>query len=134
MAKRKINLEHLKLSRSQLDLFVGCPRCFWLKNRHGVKQPKGFPLALNNAMDTLLKAEFDEYRVAGKPHPIFSENGVDAKLFRDTEKLEEWRNNFRGLRWADPKSGHTLFGAVDDILEFPDESLAVVDYIIENVN
>ena len=43
-------------------------------------------------------------------------------------KLSEWRNNFRGVRWTDPKSGHTLYGAVDDILEFPDDSLAVLDY------
>ena len=53
---------------------------------------------------------------------------MQAKLFADTERLAEWRNNFRGLRWKDPKTGHTLFGAVDDILEFPDDSLAVVDY------
>jgi hypothetical protein len=107
---------------------MDCPRCFWLQNRHGVKQPKGYPLALNIAMDQLLKAEFDEFRAAGKPHPILVENKVEATLFRDTGKLNEWRNNFRGLRWADPKSGHTLYGAVDDVLEFPDDSLAILDY------
>ena len=97
-------------------------------NRHGVKPPKGYPLALNIAMDQLLKAEFDEFRAAGKRHPILVENKVEAKLFTDTEKLAEWRNNFRGLRWKDQKTGHTLFGAVDDILEFADDSLAVLDY------
>jgi len=79
-------------------------------------------------MDQLLKEEFDACRAAGKPHPILVENHINAKLFDDRQKLDEWRNNFRGLRWTDPKSGHTLFGAVDDILEFPDESLAVLDY------
>jgi len=128
MVKRKQDLSHLQLSRAQLQLFMDCPRCFWLQNRHGVKQPKGYPLALNIAMDQLLKAEFDEFRAAGKPHPILVEYKVDAKLFSDTQKLDEWRNNFRGLRWKDPKTGHTLFGAVDDILEFPDDSLAVLDY------
>lgn len=128
MAKRKIDLNHLQLSRAQLQLFSDCPRCFWLLNRHGVKQPKGYPLALNIAMDQLLKAEFDEFRAAGKLHPILVENKIEAKLFTDMAKLSEWRNNFRGVRWTDPKSGHTLFGAVDDILEFPDDSLAVLDY------
>jgi len=128
MPKRKIDLNHLELSRSQLDLFVACPRCFWLRNRYGVKPPKGYPLALNIAMDQLLKAEFDEYRAAGKLHPILVENHIEAKLFNDIGKLNEWRNNFRGVRWTDPKSGHTLYGAVDDILEFPDDSLAVLDY------
>ena len=128
MLKRKMDLNHLQLSRAQLQLFMDCPRCFWLQNRYGVKPPKGYPLALNIAMDQLLKAEFDEYRTSGKPHPILVENKVEAKLFGDTEKLKEWRNNFRGLRWADPKSGHTLYGAVDDVLEFPDDSLAILDY------
>ena len=128
MPKRKLDLDHLQLSRAQLQLFIDCPRCFWLQNRHGVKQPKGYPLALNIAMDQLLKEEFDAYRVAGKSHPLLIERHVNAKLFGDMEKLAEWRNNFRGLRWKDPKTGHTLFGAVDDILEFPDDSLAVLDY------
>lgn len=128
MAKRKIDLKHLQLSRAQLQLFTDCPRCFWLVNRHGVKQPKGYPLALNIAMDQLLKAEFDEFRAAGTLHPLLAQNRIDAKLFSDTEKLNEWRNNFRGLRWADAKSGHTLYGAVDDVLEFPDDALAILDY------
>jgi len=128
MAKRKINLNQIRLSRAQLQLFTDCPRCFWLQNRHGVKQPKGYPLALNIAMDSLLKAEFDEYRQAGKLHPLLAENKVNAKLFSDMGKLGEWRNNFQGIRWTDPESGHTLFGAVDDILVFPDDSLAVLDY------
>jgi len=128
MPKPSVGQKIITLSRSQLDLFTGCPRCFWLRNRHGVKQPEGFPLALNLAMDVLLKAEFDEFRAAGKLHPLLAEHKVKAKLFDDTEKLSEWRNNFRGVRWTDPKTGHTLFGAVDDILEFPDDSLAVLDY------
>lgn len=128
MAKASTAKDQVTLSRWQLNMFTECPRCFWLQNRHGVKQPKGFPMALNIAMDQLLKAEFDEYRAVGKLHPILAEQGVQAKLFADTERLAEWRNNFRGLRWKDPKTGHTLYGAVDDILEFPDDSLAVVDY------
>jgi len=118
----------IKLSRFQLDLFVNCPRCFWLLKRHGIKQPAGYPLALNTAMDGLLKAEFDEYRQRGEPHPILAQHGVQARLFADTAKLQEWRNNFQGLRWTDPDSGHILFGAIDDLLEFPDGSHAVVDY------
>jgi len=96
--------------------------------RHNIKQPDTYPLALNNCMDALLKAEFDGCRAAGKSHPLLEEFGVSARLFPDMTKLQEWRNNFQGLRWIDPASGHTLFGAVDDILEFPDGSLAVMDY------
>ena len=128
MSKTPSAKDQVTLSRSQLDLFTECPRCFWLRNRHDVKQPASLPFALNSAIDGLLKVEFDTFRAARKLPPILAEHGVKAKLFEDTEKLTEWRNNFRGLRWKDPKTGHTLFGAVDDILEFPDDSLAVVDY------
>ena len=116
------------LSRWQLDLFVKCPRCFWLLKRHGIKLPKSYPLALNLAMDALLKTEFDACRAAGRSHPVLLEAGVTARLFRDMEKLSAWRHNFRGLRWKQPKTGHTLFGAIDDVLEFPDGSLAVLDF------
>lgn len=118
----------LTLSRWQLELFSKCPRCFWLLKRHNVKQPEGFPLALNTAMDGLLKEEFDAYRAKGQPHPILVEYHINAKLFSDIKRLEAWRNNFQGLRWTDPATGHTLFGAIDDILEFPDGSLAILDY------
>lgn len=120
--------QHITLSRWQLELFAECPRCFWLLKRHGIRQPEGYPLALNTAIDSLLKAEFDEYRAKGEPHPILIEHHITAKLFGDLKRLQEWRTNVHGLRWQDPATGHTLCGAVDDILEFPDGSLAVLDY------
>lgn len=116
------------LSRWQLNTFVECPRCFWLVNRHGVKPPKTLPFALNSAIDGLLKVEFDEHRAAGTLPQVLSALEGQARLFADTAKLAAWRNNFQGVRWTDPASGHTLFGAVDDVLEFQDGSLAVVDY------
>jgi hypothetical protein len=118
----------LTLSRWQLSLCSECPRCFWLVNRFGVKLPKSLPFALNSAIDGLLKTEFDAHRSAGTLPPILSSLERQATLFENTEQLHTWRNNFRGLRWTDPSSGHTLFGAVDDLLEFQDGALAVVDY------
>jgi len=120
--------QRITLSRWQLELFLECPRCFWLLKQHGVKQPEGYPLAINAVIDSLLKAEFDQYRAKGELHPILTEHHVSARLFGDLKKLQEWRSNFQGLRWTDPATGHTLYGAVDDILEFPDGSLAVLDY------
>ena len=116
------------LSRTQLNTFSECPRCFWLVNHFGIRQTKSLPFALNNAIDGLLKTEFDVHRTAGTLPAILSPLKGKAKLFADAEKLQTWRNNFRGVRWTDPASGHTLFGAVDDVLEFKDGSLAVVDY------
>lgn len=117
-----------RISRRRLGLYVDCPRCFWLEARYDIKQPQGFPMALNIAMDNLLKVEFDEFRARGEPHPLLVEHGVSARLFPDLAKLQEWRNNRKGLRWTDSLTGYTLFGAIDDLLEFPDGRLAVLDY------
>jgi hypothetical protein len=37
------------VSRSKLDLFLECPRCFHLDRRLGVGRPPGFPFNLNTA-------------------------------------------------------------------------------------
>ena len=59
MAKRNIynpkDKEPFKLSRTKIDLFVECPRCFYLDRRLGVSRPPMFPYSLNQAVDTLLK-------------------------------------------------------------------------------
>ena len=67
-----------KLSRSRLELFLNCPRCFYLDRRLGVDRPPGFPFNLNLAVDSLLKREFDYYRERGERHPYMIEAGVEA--------------------------------------------------------
>jgi hypothetical protein len=71
--------EPFKLSRTKIDLFLNCPRCFYIDRRLGVGQPPGFPFALNSAVDKLLKKEFDIFRTKGEPHPLITENGVVAR-------------------------------------------------------
>ena len=138
----------IKISRSGLKLFLDCPRCFWLDVRHKIKRPPSYPYTLSSAVDFLVKQEFDKYRVKGELPPILKKffrddpaesltadrqqkerafNGASAKLFRG-EQLSEWRNNFKGIRYYDENLNAILYGAVDDILEFSDGSLAVVDY------
>jgi len=53
---------NFKLSRSKIDLFLQCPRCFYIDNRLGVARPPGYPFTLNSAVDHLLKKEFDPVR------------------------------------------------------------------------
>ena len=42
--------------------------------------------------------------------------------------MSEWRNNFKGISYFDEDLNAILYGAVDDVLEFSDKSLAVIDY------
>mgnify|MGYP001583579291 CR=1 FL=1 len=111
----------INLSPNSLNLFLECQYCFWLDKRLGVKRPPPYPYALNAAVDTLLKEEFDAYRKRNEPHPLVTENKIKARLFQNQKLLDEWRDNFRGIRFFDKDLSATLFGAVDDILEFPVE-------------
>ena len=84
-----------KLSRSKIELFINCPRCFYLDRRLGVGQPPGFPFALNSAVDKLLKKEFDLHRNKQTIHPLMKANGINAVPFKH-EKLNLWRDALHG--------------------------------------
>jgi hypothetical protein len=118
----------IQLSPNSLNLFLECPHCFWLEKKKGIRRPQPYPYALNAAVDVLLKEEFDTYRAKGEPHPLLLENKIKAKLFPNQSLLNQWRNNFDGLRYYDTDLSATIFGAVDDVLEFSDGKLAPLDY------
>jgi CRISPR/Cas system-associated exonuclease Cas4 (RecB family) len=117
-----------RLSRTKIDLFVNCPRCFYLDRRLGVSRPPGFPFNLNSAVDTLLKNEFDHYRDTEKAHPLMIENGVHAIPFQH-EDLRRWRSNFKGVSYLDKGKNLEFFGAVDDLwIDDASGEIIVVDY------
>lgn len=133
MAKRKKLYEPgdekpFRLSRSKVDLFLNCPRCFYLDRRLGISRPPGFPFNLNSAVDTLLKNEFDGYRSRQEPHPLMIEYEINAIPF-DHPDLEKWRANFKGVSCVHPQTNLALYGAVDDIwIDDASGELIVVDY------
>ena len=116
-----------RLSRSKIDYFIECPRCFYIDNKLGTKRPSMPSFNLNIAVDELLKKEFDDYRAQGKKHPIMADYQVDALPFVHP-KLDEWRENFIGLSAKHQPTNLTVSGAVDDIWETPNGELIVVDY------
>jgi len=117
-----------RLSRSKVDLYLNCPRCFYLDQKVGVKRPAGFPFNLNSAVDTLLKAEFDHYRSEALPHPYMKGAGLHAIPFQHPE-LDTWRSNFKGVSFVHAASGFEAFGAVDDLwLDLKTKEIIVVDY------
>lgn len=71
-----------KLSRSKLELFLQCPRCFYIDRRLGIDRVSGPPFTLNAATDTLLAVPFQ--------HP-----DIDVR-----------RENFKGIRRAAPHPKH----------------------------
>lgn len=116
-----------KLSRSKIELFMQCPRCFWLDTRLKIKRPDSPPFNINKAIDELFKREFDGYRTKGEPHPIMIENNVAAVPFMH-EKLDDWRENFVGVQFVHEPTNLLIFGAVDDLWVTEDGQVIVVDY------
>jgi len=113
-----------KLSPSTLNLFIDCPRCFWLQFNKGIKRPSGIFPSLPSGMDAILKKYFDKFMKEGKLPPELK--GLKVKLFDDEALLKEWRSNFKGIQYED-KKGNILRGAVDNIL-VKGKKLIVLDY------
>ncbi|KKS32761.1 MAG: hypothetical protein UU95_C0043G0006 [Parcubacteria group bacterium GW2011_GWC2_42_12] len=119
--------EPFKLSRSKIDLFLNCPRCFYLDRRLGVSQPPGFPFNLNSAVDALLKKEFDIHRAKNTAHPLMKAYGLDLVPFQH-KMMDEWRENFKGVRFLHEPTNFIITGAVDDLWTDKQGVLYVVDY------
>lgn len=130
-AKRSANWnyggERWRLSRSKIDLFTECERCFYLDNKLGISRPRGPSFTLNLAVDALLKKEFDVHRAKGSQHPLLKKYGVEAVPFKHKD-LDIWRENFQGLAYPHKPTGFTVSGAIDDVWVNPAGELIVVDY------
>ena len=124
----KNSKELFRLSRSKIDLFISCPRCFYLDRKLGVAQPPGYPFSLNSAVDKLLKKEFDIHRKNGTAHPLMKHYSVDAIPF-DHEKLEEWQDSMRrGITFKIDGTNVVVTGGIDDLWINPEKELIIVDY------
>jgi hypothetical protein len=119
--------EPFKLSRSKIDLFLSCPRCFYFDRKLGVGRPPGFPFSLNSAVDALLKKEFDIHRSNGTKHALIEKYGVDARPIPH-EDLAKWRHNFTGIQYIHEPTNLLIFGAIDDLWQNSKGEYIVVDY------
>ncbi len=123
--------EPFRISRSKIDLFLQCPRCFYLDRRMGLGRP-GMPgWALNSAVDHLLKKEFDLLRENGETHKLMTEYGVDAIPFKHKD-LPAWRDDYYkylGASVLHKKSNLEIYGIIDDIwVNQKTKELYIVDY------
>jgi CRISPR/Cas system-associated exonuclease Cas4 (RecB family) len=125
--------EPFKISRSKIDLFMECPRCFYLDRVLGTGRPSGYPFNLNSAVDHLLKQEFDSHRAQNKQHPLIEKYGIDAKPVAH-EKLDQWRENFVGVQYLHEPTNLLIFGAIDDLWIDSNDHYIVVDYKSTSTN
>lgn len=116
-----------KMSRSKIELFTRCQRCFVLEAKYGIKQPGGVPFTLNVAVDNLMKKEFDIHREARTVPPIVAAAGLDLIPFSHPD-LDKWRANFTGIQHTTIDNHFLIFGAVDDLWVDANGVIYVVDY------
>lgn len=113
-----------RFSRSKLEMFLACPRCFYLDRRLGIKRPFVPPYTLNMAVDALLKKEFDCYRDAIEPHPWMIANGTITVPFSFPAS---WREHSQGVERQHEGTNLIVHGAVDDVW-VNSKGLMVVEY------
>ena len=118
-----------RLSRSKIDLFLNCPRCFYLDRRLGTGRPPGFPFNLNSAVDGLLKKEFDIHRAKGEAHPLMEAYGIKDVVPLADDKMDEWRDALRrGITYLHPQTNLLITGGIDDVWVNKKGELIIVDY------
>lgn len=124
----------MRLSKSQLDKFIGCPRCFWLAQNHKLKQPDMISSKVWKGVERLTIAHYEAHRIAKTtPENLVGQVPDGAIPYQgDRITLKELRYWGKGLRFD--VDGVEVSTALDDMLQIPDGAqpsgsrYAVVDY------
>jgi len=119
--------ESFRLSRTKIDMFMNCPRCFYIDRVLGLGRPSMPGFSLNSAVDELLKKEFDLLRQTGQTHELMKQYNIDAVPFQH-QNMDKWRENFIGINYVHKPTNLEIFGAVDDVWINKNEELLIVDY------
>jgi len=107
----------LSLSNSTLNLFLECPRCFWLQRNKKIARPRGIFPTLPSGMDSIIKEYFHRYRKLGTLPPLI-ENKVSGKL----------ADISLNLSFTDQESDLKITGRLDECLQLEDGSLVPLDH------
>ena len=135
MARNRIffnpdNPEPYELSRSQVEAYIKCPACFWMRRVKNIKFP-GMPgFLLNTATDTLLKKDFNHYRESQTAHPVMERYGLGNLVPYKHENFDLWTKAMQlGLRTYHEPTNIIMGGGLDDVWHNPkSDQLFVVDY------
>src|SRR5579859_4730879 len=123
----------LRLSKSQLDKFTACPRCFWLSHRQGLDQPDMISSKVWKGIERITQAHYETHRIAKTtPSNLIGQVPAGAIPYQgdriDLKSLRYW-----GKGLAFEVDGVTVTTALDDMLEWPQDNgvptlYAVIDY------
>jgi len=107
------------LSAHSLNLFVECPRCFYLYIKEGFSRPRGPMPSIATGIDSLIKEYFEHFRKIGKLPP-FLEGKVEGKLI----------TNFKKTYYYDIENekDYYLWGRLDEIIQTPNGLYVPLDH------
>lgn len=106
----------ISLSPSKLNLFVDCPRCFWLHVKKNIKRPEGPMAGVLTKMDSIVKHYFEKYRDKGELPPIIK-GKVKGRLAKGMPKTLYYTFGDFVVR-----------GLPDDYLELDDNVIVPLDH------
>lgn len=117
-------VDKIKISRTKIELFLECQRCFWLEAKYNIKRPEKFGgVYIGAKYDPLLKNKFDQHRKSNnKPEEL---KDYDFELYPHYEKLNQWRRN---LEFYHPEHKITYYGKIDDLLINKNNELVPFDF------
>lgn len=122
----------IRLSKSQLDKFVGCPRCFWLGQRHKLSQPDMISSKVWKGIERVTIAHYEAHRAA-KTTPAnligqVPDGAIPLQL--DADGMKALRYWGKGLAFK--VDGVLVTTALDDMIQWDDREgktrYAVIDY------
>lgn len=116
----------ISLSPTLLNLFLECPRCFWMQVNLSIRRPfVPFPTVVGGIEDKI-KKYFDLYR-RYQLLPPEVRGRINGVLYQDEDNLSNWRDWRRGISLYDERINARLRGAIDDLL-IQDNGFAPLDY------
>lgn len=114
----------VRISPTSLNLYLECPRCFWLQLNLGIKRPEQPSSTLPNGIDLTLKNYFDYWRINGGFPPILK-NKLNYKLLANQATISYFRS--RNFQWYDKETGAYLTGILDDALDLGNDIIVPLD-------
>lgn len=110
----------LKLSPSSLNLYLECPRCFWLYLNKNIKRPEKPVATITTGLDRVIKEYCEIYRQKGILPPML-EGKVPGKLISNFPK-RGW------LEFSDGRFDARLGGYLDECLDLSNNFYAALDH------
>lgn len=107
------------LSAHSLNIFIECPRCFYLYIKKGISRPRGPMPSIATGIDSLIKEYFEHFRKKGELPP-FLKGKVEGKLISNLKKTYYYD--------IEDEKDYYLWGRLDEIIQLPNGLYIPLDH------